>query len=438
MRIGIQKKMALSFSAFLIVVSTATLWGIIFYATQFVRENIQKQQFAMTELIASSIDDKLGTPLAAITNLGQAVPPDAFADPKKAQAFIDSVSAFRSFFDRGMTLFDAGMSPIAATPNIAGTLDIKGVQLEPFLRTVEKNDFPDISNPYLTSRNEDPFIVLATPIRDRQNRLKGFLVGSINLTKDYFLEELMLHKIGKKGYMYIFNTDRTMLLHPDKSRIMKKDIPPGRNKLLDKAIDEGFEGSGETINTRGMHQIASFKRLKTVDWILASAFPQDEAYAPLKRLRTYLVVMGIALTFISIVMIWLLTSRVVANLNQFTEQVLHIRDNPESSQVIRIKSNDEVGVLADSFNQLLTGLSAKNRVLVEQKELLEKRTAELEEAVATVKVLGGIIPICAWCKKIRNDSGYWEGLEKYLNEHSEADFSHGICPECLEKVAREM
>jgi ligand-binding sensor domain-containing protein len=58
----------------------------------------------------------------------------------------------------------------------------------------------------------------------------------------------------------------------------------------------------------------------------------------------------------------------------------------------------------------------------------------VEEAMARIKVLNGLIPICAQCKKIRDDKGYWNQLEEYINEHSEATFSHGVCPECAEKL----
>ncbi len=66
------------------------------------------------------------------------------------------------------------------------------------------------------------------------------------------------------------------------------------------------------------------------------------------------------------------------------------------------------------------------QLLQREKELKKS----VDEAVAKIKVLGGLIPICANCKKIRNDKGYWDQLEGYIQEHSAAKFSHGICPEC--------
>jgi hypothetical protein len=65
--------------------------------------------------------------------------------------------------------------------------------------------------------------------------------------------------------------------------------------------------------------------------------------------------------------------------------------------------------------------------LLKRKRELETR---IQEAMANIKVLGGLIPICSNCKKIRNDKGYWDLLEGYIQQHSEAKFSHGICPDC--------
>lgn len=62
---------------------------------------------------------------------------------------------------------------------------------------------------------------------------------------------------------------------------------------------------------------------------------------------------------------------------------------------------------------------------------------ELQASIAQVRTLRGLIPICAWCKKIRDDDGYWSAVESYLARHSDAEFSHGICPECADEMRRE-
>jgi PAS domain S-box-containing protein len=70
----------------------------------------------------------------------------------------------------------------------------------------------------------------------------------------------------------------------------------------------------------------------------------------------------------------------------------------------------------------------------EREELIE----ELQDALAKVKTLSGMLPICVSCKKIRDDRGYWNQIESYVREHSEAEFSHSACPECVKKLYPEL
>jgi AmiR/NasT family two-component response regulator len=69
---------------------------------------------------------------------------------------------------------------------------------------------------------------------------------------------------------------------------------------------------------------------------------------------------------------------------------------------------------------------------------LRRLNAELQDALAKVRTLSGLLPICSSCKKIRDDEGYWNQLEAYIQEHSKAVFSHGLCPECAKKLYPEV
>jgi CHASE3 domain sensor protein len=79
-------------------------------------------------------------------------------------------------------------------------------------------------------------------------------------------------------------------------------------------------------------------------------------------------------------------------------------------------------------------MARRRRAEVRQKELI----AELQQALAEVKTLSGLIPICGWCKKVRNDTGYWQGVEHYIAAHADVVFSHGICPDCAKKFEEEI
>ena len=73
---------------------------------------------------------------------------------------------------------------------------------------------------------------------------------------------------------------------------------------------------------------------------------------------------------------------------------------------------------------------SRRKELENEKQLLIKK---LQTSLDQVQLLSGFLPICAYCKKIRDDKGYWSQIESYIRDHSEAEFSHGICPDCVEK-----
>ena len=92
------------------------------------------------------------------------------------------------------------------------------------------------------------------------------------------------------------------------------------------------------------------------------------------------------------------------------------------------------------YSVLTLYLFTMERYSIALKESLterEKLISELQDALARIKTLRGFVPICSYCKKIRNDKNYWEHLEAYISERSEAEFTHSICPECASKVMAE-
>ncbi|MDQ1240513.1 MAG: hypothetical protein QG577_2699 [Thermodesulfobacteriota bacterium] len=110
-------------------------------------------------------------------------------------------------------------------------------------------------------------------------------------------------------------------------------------------------------------------------------------------------------------------------------------------EIIRLKAISYSGIWFIGIVGLLLvrrnirdDLSERERAEKEKSHL----TNELQNSLAEVKKLSGFLPICSSCKKIRDDKGYWSEVERYIGEHSEAQFSHGICPDCMRKLYPEI
>ncbi len=181
--------------------------------------------------------------------------------------------------------------------------------------------------------------------------------------------------------------------------------------------------------------------------------PIDVAYSKINRIIfdlslvfsvTVLAVFGIA--------VWLSNRWVFNPLGMIRSKATQISGHPQRiGDQIEIPSGSELAEVTKAFNLMSARLKQErddleNRVdertrdlnqlnlkLREEGEERKKVIKELQTALGEVRTLRGILPICSHCKNIRDDKGYWSKLESYIHKHTDADFSHGICPECVKK-----
>jgi len=121
----------------------------------------------------------------------------------------------------------------------------------------------------------------------------------------------------------------------------------------------------------------------------------------------------------------------------FNIPIIYLTAHTDESTLQRAKMSQPFGYVVKPFRE--RDLLITIEFALYQSAMEKERSAlihQLEDALSQVKTLSGMLPICAACKKIRDDKGYWNHIEQYLKEHSDAEFTHSFCPGCAEKIIK--
>ena len=348
--------------AFVILsLSLLTIVTLVYFRHE-LKQTISAQQDTLLKVIAQEIDRKIGSTQKVLLSVSREVTSDIVADPSAAQRFLDNRPGAKTVFDNGLFLFSRDGRLIAETPYLPGRRG-RDISFRDYYKETIATDKPVISAPFISTHTPGaPAVLFTAPIRAKDGALIAILGGGLNLLQDNFLGELSRTRIADSGYIYLFSSDRTMIVHPDRSRIMTNDVPPGVNKLYDRAM-AGFDGSAENINSRGLRALTSFQHLQTTDWIVGANYPLSEAYEPVQRAVVFSIATILASVFMTILVIRRIMGSYTDTLVQLTRHVKDISSKKGAERLFRIDSCDEIGFLARTFNDMIQEHDVKNEEL---------------------------------------------------------------------------
>ncbi|NJC88092.1 MAG: PAS domain S-box protein [Desulfuromonas sp.] len=379
--LSMKTRMSLTVSLLFVLAIALLAWGALSYQEESLQEAISRQQLALTSSLAASIDDKLSLAHNALITAARQMPPETLRNADSAQRFLDARLSLHSIFDN-LILISRNGKLIAESPFLPGR---RGMDLtsQGYFQSTVATGKPYISEPRTCSHNHHhPAIFLTSPVFDTKGRLVAIAVGSFDLWGSNFLEELSRTRYGDASYFYLTDRDRTIIVHPDRSKILTKELPEGTNPLYEKAL-AGFDGSGETVNAQGARVITSIRHLRTTGWILAANYSAAEAYAPLETARRYFLLGALACTLIVLSISWYLMKRLTAPLADFTRHVELLPETFGQHHFLGIESDDEIGILAQTFNRMVTTLEAQQAAnesrLVALLRLNEMNSSSLHE-----------------------------------------------------------
>jgi len=361
-RHSITLRMTVAVCTFIILFSSLLAVSSLYYFKQELRETISNQQMTLLNVVVQGIDQKLTAAQKTVIEASRDVTPGMIADPDAAQRFLDSQHSIKTLFDNGIYLFSKDGRIIAESPFLPNRRG-KDISFRQYYRKTIATGKPVISSPFMSTHSPGtPALNITAPVRDKNGALIAILGGSVNLLQDNFLGDLSHTRIAKSGYLLLVASDRTIIMHPDRSRIIATKIAPGANKLLDKALD-GYEGAGEYTNSNGTRVLSSFKRLHSTDWVVGANYPLNEATQSIRRLERYFIVAVAVSVCLIILIVRLIMGNYTSALVRFAEHVRQISSKNGADRLFKIESEDEVGLVAQTFNAMIQDQDKKNEEL---------------------------------------------------------------------------
>ncbi|MBN1829051.1 MAG: Cache 3/Cache 2 fusion domain-containing protein [Deltaproteobacteria bacterium] len=248
--------------------------------------------------------------------------------------------------------------------------EIRGVDLSfrQYYKETMKIKKGVMGEPYRSVRTGLPVLTFTEPIWNDANNIIGLIGCSVQLNSPQALQGIQQTRIGKNGYIYIFNKSRTMILHPENERILSM-ISEGRNKLFDAAI-KGFEGVGETVNSLGIPMLIALKQVPNSNWIIGAQRPIDEAFAPIMTLRQHFIIIILSSVIASIIFVSIAIRSIVRPLVKLRKAAIILGSINSADSLVSgnrsdcineldsISSSDEIGELAHTFKDLCMKLDS--------------------------------------------------------------------------------
>ncbi|MEI6209619.1 MAG: response regulator [Desulfuromonadales bacterium] len=370
---SIRSRLLISTAVFITSVLSIVAITTYFYFKYTTREEVLSRLSDAVTIAVREIDEEITKSHKELIKASEQAPPNITTSQESAQKWLNSRVELHPYFNARLFILDKNGVIIVEYPRSTFVSGQSRAFRDYFTKTVSSGR-PYISEPFVAITSKEPAFMMTAPLRDAAGAVTGVLCGRVDLYKDGGLVHSHQDtRLGKGGYLYLIARNRTMIMHPDRSRIMKVSPGPGENKLFDRTLMEG-DISGETINSKGVHVLTSFKLLRTTGWIMGANIPADEAFQSVKLFRnTFLPGMVLAL-FASFALVLKIGTSIIRPLNIFTEQIKEITVSDADHKVmLDATRTDELGPLAQAFNTLQEKVLQREQESAAVADLLHER-----------------------------------------------------------------
>jgi PAS domain S-box-containing protein len=361
-----------------VVMLVACIWGLALGVTLALQRDLMQLHSANLSAevagVTADLDRDVRLYIDLLARLATSLSPDILADPAKLDRALDQfadssvIVPETCFVANGKGIITAGYPEHAV--RLGASVEHAG-----YFRDVVASDKPAIGVPELAGATQQrPTVPIGVPLRNGSGATVGALVGHVLLSDPVMLGQIQTSRIGKRGYFLVFSPkDRLILAAPDPSRILQRLPPKGVIPLLDRRVEEGFQGAGILVNALGVEHLGVAQKMATTGWMVLAAAPTNEIFAPIEEFkrRVYLAALLISLTMAIILRFFL--ARQFAPLKEAGGAIRRMSEGKIPMAAIPVTRQDEIGELITDFNRLVAERSRLDQSL--QAEIIERKRA---------------------------------------------------------------
>lgn len=355
-------------TAFTLTVFIIGVWILSYYISHKLQSDLTKQiserQLSSTALLADQINNDLVEKIRTLESMAAKIGEIGLDNPAQLQLFLEDRFIIRRDYNAGAAIADSSGTAIASVPKSIRRIGINYRDLENIAFTLETGQ-SSISKVEIGKAVKDFSFNIAVPVRSSDNKVIGVLTGVIDLTKPNFLDKIARNRYGESGY-YLLEDQKSRLIitSTNKARVLQPQSPPGKNWLIDRHL-QGYEGSGISRNQYGVEVLASAKRIPAANWMIVSALPTTEAFAPIRQMNLRVLWSMIFFTLILGSIIWWLLWRELSPIFTTIKKLTSLTNSETHQELLPETNHGEIGDLIKAFNHLLSTLHDRENALAE-------------------------------------------------------------------------
>ena len=343
-----------------VLIFVISLWSLTYYAGGLLRQDMQRelgeQQYLSVTLIAAHLDEELVDRMRALETIAAEISPDVMGRRASLQALLEQRPLLQLLFNGGVFVTDLKGTAIADVPLSAGRIGTNYSDRESISIPLQQGKSV-YGRPAMGKKLMAPIFSMTVPVRDAHGQVAGVLVGTINLGKPNFFDNVVNRSYGTSGgYYLVAREHRLFVTATDKKRVMQALPAPGVNRFFDKVL-KGYEGYGVVTGSSGVESLSAARLVPSANWLVIAALPTEEAFQPIRMLQQRMIEAAVLLTLLAGCIVWLLSSwllrRQLANILAVSKTLNAAHDIAEPPRVLPVVREDEIGQLISGFNRLL-------------------------------------------------------------------------------------